>query len=192
MGSVIAAVHERITTTGAGNATAVGAASSAPRMGVANASGASSASVALAGPPSKRVTRSSRTIAELIGLREEVKAEMSRRGAVVDEVEKLAPAVAEEREAREEANAEARSRIARLADDEMVELSSDVRDVKMRRKNAPFLAPRYDLLPKRNEARKELSKLPSRELKMLYSIIHESMNERKKTAIDGAKKDTTT
>ncbi|KAJ3193970.1 hypothetical protein HK101_003723 [Irineochytrium annulatum] len=247
MESVMAAVQERITTTGAGNAAAVGVASSALRMEVATAkqqqlSGASSASVALAGPPSKRVDEAIAGVSmpELIVLREEVEAEMSRRGVVVDEVEEPAAVVTKEvappasvvasaaeaevvpaggedekaervrrrekrkavqetdeqrqqREAREEANVKAwRSRIARLADDQMVEVSSDVRDEMIRRKekNAPFLAPRSDLSPKRNEARKELSKLPSRELKMLYSIIHESMKERKKTAVDGAKNDT--
>ncbi|KAI8853998.1 hypothetical protein BC829DRAFT_381052 [Chytridium lagenaria] len=66
-----------------------------------------------------------------------------------------------------------RSRIAKLTDEQMAEVTAD---------SAPFLPPRSDLSPKRNEARKELSKLPSRELKMLWSIIHESMKKRKMVA----------
>ncbi|KAJ3097721.1 component of the polarisome [Phlyctochytrium bullatum] len=88
----------------------------------------------------------------------------------------------EAREAREAANVTAwRSRIAKLTDEQMAEVTADVYDEMTRRrdKSAPFLPPRADLSPKRNEARKELSKLPSRELKMLWSIIHDSMKKRK-------------
>ncbi|KAJ3103134.1 component of the polarisome [Phlyctochytrium planicorne] len=88
----------------------------------------------------------------------------------------------EQREQREQANVMAwRSRIAKLTDEQMAEVTADVYDEMTRRrdKSAPFLPPRADLSPKRNEARKELSKLPSRELKMLWSIIHESIKKRK-------------
>ncbi|KAJ3194993.1 hypothetical protein HK101_001379 [Irineochytrium annulatum] len=88
----------------------------------------------------------------------------------------------EAREAREAANVAAwRSRIAKLTDEQMAEVTTDVYDEMTRRrdKSGPFLAARADLSQKRNEARKELSRLPSRELKLLWSIIHESMKKRK-------------
>ncbi|KAJ3212490.1 component of the polarisome [Dinochytrium kinnereticum] len=108
----------------------------------------------------------------------EKKREMRRAAAA----EKEGKEAREAREAREAANVAAwRSRISKLTDEQMAEVTADVYDEMTRRrdKSAPFLPPRSDLSPKRNEARKELSKLPSRELKMLWSIIHESMKKRK-------------
>ncbi|KAJ3328910.1 component of the polarisome [Blyttiomyces sp. JEL0837] len=74
-----------------------------------------------------------------------------------------------------------RSRIAKLTDDQLAEVTADVYDEISRRKNkdAPFLPPRGDLSPKRNEARKELSRLPSRELKTLWGIIQENLKKRR-------------
>ncbi|KAI9332714.1 hypothetical protein DFJ73DRAFT_855278 [Zopfochytrium polystomum] len=82
---------------------------------------------------------------------------------------------------KESANVQAwRSRIAKLTDDQLAEVTADVFDEITRRKEKieSFLPPRDDLSPKRNEARKELAKLPSRELKTLWTIIHEQMKRR--------------
>ncbi|KAI9363343.1 hypothetical protein DFJ73DRAFT_810777 [Zopfochytrium polystomum] len=82
---------------------------------------------------------------------------------------------------KESANVQAwRSRIAKLTDDQLAEVTADVFDEISRRKEKieSFLPPRDDLSPKRNEARKELAKLPSRELKTLWTIIHEQMKRR--------------
>ncbi|KAJ1553154.1 hypothetical protein HK405_008788, partial [Cladochytrium tenue] len=62
-----------------------------------------------------------------------------------------------------------RARIVRLTDDQLAEVTSDVFDEITRRKEkkVPFLPETPGMSAKRNEARRELSKLPSRELKTL-------------------------
>ncbi|KAJ3394887.1 hypothetical protein HDU84_005822 [Entophlyctis sp. JEL0112] len=73
-----------------------------------------------------------------------------------------------------------RNRIAKLTNEQLAEVTADVFDEITRRKEKkePFLPPRDDLSLKRNEARKELSKLPSKELKTLWTIIHDNMTKR--------------
>ncbi|KAI8622436.1 hypothetical protein BC830DRAFT_565160 [Chytriomyces sp. MP71] len=73
-----------------------------------------------------------------------------------------------------------RTRISKLSDDQLAEVLADVYDESTRRKEKqePFLPPRENLSPKRNDARKELAKLPSKELKVLWTIIYENMTNR--------------
>ncbi|KAJ3293575.1 hypothetical protein HDU79_000201 [Rhizoclosmatium sp. JEL0117] len=73
-----------------------------------------------------------------------------------------------------------RSRISKLSNEQLAEVTADVFDEITRRKEKtePFLPPREDLSTKRNEARKELAKLPSKELKTLWTIIHDNMTKR--------------
>ncbi|KAJ3140092.1 hypothetical protein HK100_010590, partial [Physocladia obscura] len=73
-----------------------------------------------------------------------------------------------------------RGRILKLSNDQLAEVTADVYDEIRRRKekNEPFLPARADLAVKRNEARKELSKLPAKEVKTLWRIIRENMGER--------------
>ncbi|KAJ3206487.1 hypothetical protein HDU82_004469 [Entophlyctis luteolus] len=73
-----------------------------------------------------------------------------------------------------------RNRIAKLTNEQLAEVTADVFDEITRRKEKkePFLSPRDDLSAKRNDARKELSKLPSKELKTLWTIIHDNMTKR--------------
>ncbi|KAJ3392918.1 hypothetical protein HDU84_003134 [Entophlyctis sp. JEL0112] len=73
-----------------------------------------------------------------------------------------------------------RNRIAKLTNEQLAEVTADVFDEITRRKEKkePYLPPRDDLSAKRNDARKELSKLPSKELKTLWTIIHDNMTKR--------------
>ncbi|KAI9343486.1 hypothetical protein BDR26DRAFT_858168 [Obelidium mucronatum] len=73
-----------------------------------------------------------------------------------------------------------RTRISKLSNEQLTEVTADVFDEITRRKekSEPFLPPREDLSQKRNEARKELSKLPSKELRTLWNIIHDNMTKR--------------
>ncbi|KAI8835684.1 hypothetical protein BJ741DRAFT_221302 [Chytriomyces cf. hyalinus JEL632] len=73
-----------------------------------------------------------------------------------------------------------RNRISKLSNDQLAEVTADVFDEITRRKEKEdaFLPPREDLSSKRNDARKELAKLPSKELKTLWTIIHDNMTKR--------------
>ncbi|KAJ3407903.1 Phosphatidylglycerol/phosphatidylinositol transfer protein [Chytridiales sp. JEL 0842] len=73
-----------------------------------------------------------------------------------------------------------RARIGKLSDEQLREVTVDVMDEMARRreKEVPHLQPLDDLSPKRNEARKELARLPSKELKTLWTIIYENMQKR--------------
>ncbi|KAJ3072892.1 hypothetical protein HDU98_002697 [Podochytrium sp. JEL0797] len=73
-----------------------------------------------------------------------------------------------------------RARISKLSNEQLAEVTADVFDEITRRKEKieSSLPAREDLSSKRNEARKELAKLPSKELKTLWTIIHDNMTER--------------
>ncbi|KAJ3060634.1 hypothetical protein HDU98_003434 [Podochytrium sp. JEL0797] len=73
-----------------------------------------------------------------------------------------------------------RARISKLSNEQLAEVTADVFDEITRRKEKieSFLPAREDLSSKRNEARKELAKLPSKELKTLWTIIHDNMTQR--------------
>ncbi|KAI8855253.1 hypothetical protein BC829DRAFT_3742 [Chytridium lagenaria] len=86
------------------------------------------------------------------------------------------------KKAKEPANVSAwRARIVKLTDEQVEEVTADVYDEMTRRrdKTGPFLEPRLNLSDRRNEARKQLAKLPSSEVKMLWLVIHEHLKERK-------------